>query len=90
MTVCYVACACGCIICHVSMSKSCCVQYWHAMVTNSGNLLCDNCIARMLSEYRMLGALGVLNSFSFSSALEKEDFLDRFGSKLVIPANISD
>ncbi len=26
----------------------------------------SNCIVLMLSEYRMLGALGVLNSFSFS------------------------
>ena len=49
-----------------------------------------NCITLMLSEYRMLGALGVLNSFSFPSALEKEDLLDRIGSKLVISANNSD
>ncbi len=50
----------------------------------------SNCIALMLSEYRMLGALGVLNSFSFFSALEKQDLLDRLGSKLVIPTNNSD
>ncbi len=43
----------------------------------------SNCIT-------LMGALGVLNSFSFSSALEKEDLLDRLGSKLVIPANNSD
>ena len=37
-----------------------------------------------------LGALGVLNSSSFPSALEKEDLLDKLGSKLVISANNSD
>ncbi len=36
------------------------------------------------------GSLGSINPFSFSSALEKEDLLDRLGSKLVIPANNSD
>ncbi len=52
----------------------------------------SNCIALMLSEYRMLGALGVLNSFSSwkRGAIEKEDLLDRLGSRLVISANNSD
>jgi len=36
-----------------------------------------------------LGALGVLNSFNFPSAFEKEDLLDRLGSKLVISASNS-
>ncbi len=45
---------------------------------------------KLLQLFFSSGALGVLNSFSFSSALEKKDLLDRLGSKLVIPANNSD
>ncbi len=41
-----------------------------------------------MSEYRMLGALRVLSSFSFPSAFEKVDLLDRLGSKLVYQPTI--
>ena len=62
-----------------SQRFSCCLEPHNPYDSNYINL--------MLSKYRMLGALGVLNSFSLHSALEKEDLLDRLGSKLVISAN---